>query len=101
MLNRVSAHLCSLTCATLVAVSATAQAGHDIKEPKETASPSSPFDRGRHELQIGAGAFFSFGNDAVERPELNDADLTARLGWMLNTPTGENLFRGNVEALAE
>ena len=101
MLNRVYTHFGYLACAILVALTSTAQAGHRLSEAKETVAPSSPFDRGRHELQIGAGPFFSFGNDALERPELNDVDLTARLGWMLNTPTGDGLFRGNVEVLAE
>ena len=100
MFNPISKHLASFGCVAVFALSATAHAGHQI-DAKETVQPGSPFDRGRHELQIGAGAFFSFGNDELERPELNDADLTARLGWMLNTPSGDGLFRGNVEFLGE
>lgn len=59
----------------------------------------SPFDAGRHELQIGTGVFISFQTTSKIRPQINDAGGNLRLGWMLSTPTGEGFWRGNTEFL--
>ena len=59
----------------------------------------SPFDAGRHELQIGTGVFFSFQTTSAKRPQINDAGGHLRLGWMLSSPSGEGFWRGNTEFL--
>ena len=76
-------------------------AGHELVEAKSEVSPFDPFEQGRWEFQIGAGAFFSIHNRSEERPTNNDAGISARLGWMLGTPEGDSCFRGNFELLAE
>jgi hypothetical protein len=101
MFHRSSFRLSLAALAALLIVPVSVHAGYEMKEVKQTVAPTSPFDQGQRELQIGAGAFFSFGNDGKERPTMNDADLTGRIGWMLNTPSGDGFFRGNVEFLTE
>lgn len=59
----------------------------------------SPFDAGRHELQIGTGVFISFQTASAKRPQINDAGGFLRLGWMLSSPSGEGFWRGNTEFL--
>lgn len=68
---------------------------------KEPAPVETPFDKGKMELQVGAGAFFSINTDGGSKPEINDADLNLRLGWMLTTPSGDSWCRGNFEFLVE
>lgn len=75
-------------------------AGHEI-DSKDRVVVFNPFEKGNHEIQLGIGGYASFLNDGNRRPELNTVDATARLGWMLNTPTGGSIFRGNVEFLVE
>ena len=60
---------------------------------------SSPFDSGRHELQIGTGVFTSFQTTSAKRPQINDAGGHLRFGWMLTSPSGEGFWRGNAEFL--
>ena len=78
-----------------------ARAGHEVVDAKKQVSVFDPFEKGTRELQIGAGAFFSFHNRSEERPTNNDADISARLGWMLSTPEGDGILRGNHEFLVE
>jgi lipid A 3-O-deacylase len=75
---------------------------HAGKQVKEVTPVFSPFDKGNMELQLGAGAFFSIktGNSA-SKPDLTDVDASVRLGWMLNTPVGDQWYSGNLEFLAE
>lgn len=53
------------------------------------------------EAQFGFGFAVSENYFSLDRPQLNDADVTARLGLMLNRPTGAGIWRGNFEALGE
>ena len=76
-------------------------AGHEMKTDKEPVPVVSPFDKGRMEFQAAAGAFSSFGNFSDTRPHLVDVDVSLRLGWMLNTPSGDGFFRGNCEFFTE
>ena len=87
--------------AALQLTSTAVLAGHDMKADKEPVPVSTPFDKGRMEFQIGAGAFSSFGSFSDKRPHLVDVDVALRLGWMLNTPSGDGFFRGNCEFLVE
>ena len=82
---------------TLIAfASALAHAGSTVeKNPSEP----SPFEAGRHELQIGTGVFISFQTASAKRPQINDAGGHLRLGWMLTSPSGEGFWRGNTEFL--
>jgi len=65
--------------------------------PKEVVLRETPFDRGRHEFQAMAGTFFSVDHS----PDLDYAVGTLRLGWMLSSPRGDGVFRGNCEFLLE
>ncbi|MEA3209062.1 MAG: lipid 3-O-deacylase [Chthoniobacter sp.] len=78
-----------------------AQAGHEMKDTKETVVPESPFDKGRREFQVSIGAFTSFSHSNSNQPDVTDGDLDLRLGWMLNSPDGEGWLRGNFEFLVE
>lgn len=60
-----------------------------------------PFERGAKELQFGGGLFVSENYFDIYRPQMNDVDATLRLGWMLNSPTGPSIIRGNFELLLE
>jgi lipid A 3-O-deacylase len=61
----------------------------------------SPFSRGVFELQLAGGYAFSQNFHDVFRPQMNDIDGTARLGWMLTDPIFEGTFRGNIELMGE
>jgi len=76
---------------------ARAQAG-DIEEMQTV---SSPFERGGLELQLAAGFFVSENYHDPLRPQMNDVDASVRLGWMLYSPAGPSILRGNVEVVAE
>ncbi len=67
----------------------------------EVAESWSPFDRGRFEFQIGAGAFTSVQDTSALRPHFVDIDGTVRWGVMLNAPRGDSFFRGNFEFMVE
>ncbi|MDB6175289.1 MAG: ompW [Chthoniobacteraceae bacterium] len=90
--------LCGLLA---VAAVQAAHAGKEVIDTKTEAVLFSPFDRGMREFQISAGALFSLNNRGEKRPTIDDVDLSLRLGWMLNTPSGESCLRGNFEFLAE
>lgn len=74
-------------------------AGEESKEVKQVLSLTTPFDQGRMELQSSSGAFFSIGGG--NRPTLNYSSSSYRLGFMLNTPSGDGFFRGNCEFLIQ
>ena len=79
-------------------------AGHELtapgKETKAVVEPS-PFEKGRHEFQLGLGYNFAINSDTATRPDIQDLNLYARYGWMLTSPSGGGIFRGNLELLAE
>ncbi|MDQ2659694.1 MAG: acyloxyacyl hydrolase [Verrucomicrobiota bacterium] len=60
-----------------------------------------PFDKGAHEFQNVAGAFFFFDTTQNNRPAVGYAVESARLGWMTYSPSGPGLLRGNFELLGE
>lgn len=73
----------------------------DLKTSQEVVEVStSPFDKGRHEFQALAGAFFSANFDS-SRDDIDLATAHLRMGWMLTTPHGSGFFRGNCEFLVE
>jgi len=62
--------------------------------------PFDPFAKGRMEFELLGGALFSLDtNDSATRPDTAYGFGSARLGWMLNDPSGSGLFRGNWEFL--
>lgn len=83
----------------------TLQAGRQTVAPdgKTDKNPIalSPFEKGNHELQLGISYNFAVNSDTPERPDIQDADLHLRYGWMLTSPAGSGCFRGNWEFLAE
>ena len=84
---------------TIIATAAHAGSRIDATDSKTSQPIVTPFDAGRHELQIGTGVFFSIQATSPKRPQINDAAETVRFGWMLSTPAGGGLLRGNTEFL--
>lgn len=68
-------------------------AGQEIKAPQ----PPEMFAKGVRELQVLTGATFGFSHE----PQVDYADLTVRYGWMLTSPEGNGILRGNTELLVE
>jgi opacity protein-like surface antigen len=84
--------------ALFLVAAAPAQAGREIAaDHKTAASDPFPFAKGNHEFQLLAGPFFSINH----APDFNYAIGTLRAGWMLSTPGGESILRGNTEFLVE
>jgi hypothetical protein len=83
------------TAVALITAVSTSFAGQEISGKTPVAPETSPFDKGRMELQIGAAGFHSikFG------PNIDDIGGVARLGWMLSDVGGSGFFRGNLEFL--
>ena len=73
-------------------------AGSDLKSEKDVVAVSTPFDKGRLELQSASGVMISVGPFG---PALDYYSTAYRLGLMLNTPEGDGFFRGNFEVLLE
>ena len=58
-------------------------------------APFDPFAKGCIELQLAAGS----GYGVVHKPDVNFVELDGRCGWMLTSPSGSSIFRGNWELL--
>jgi lipid A 3-O-deacylase len=71
------------------------------KDSKTTVVESTPFDKGKVEFQLSAGALTSLFNFGEHRPKITDVDVSLRLGWMLYTPSGSGCLRGNLEFMIE
>jgi hypothetical protein len=63
--------------------------------------PSDAFTRGAKEFQNVTGAFFFFDTTQNERPAVDFAIDSVRLGIMLNDPQGPGFLTGNFELLGE
>jgi hypothetical protein len=74
-------------------------AGQEVYTEAKGVAPTDefPFEKGNFELQVLAGSFFSINHS----PDLDYAVGTIRAGWMLNSPSGSGVLRGNVEFLIE
>jgi hypothetical protein len=90
----------SFTFGVSLLLASSALAGKEIVEAKETVVES-PFDKGKTEIQLGAGAMSSFQKTSRTRQGFTDVDLVLRWGKMLYTPEGDGCFRGNLEFLVE
>lgn len=64
-------------------------------------SSDQAFEKGAHEFQDLAGAFFFFDTTTNTRPSVDYAINSARLGWMTYSPCGPGILRGNFELLGE
>jgi hypothetical protein len=85
-----------------LALAAPALAGHPLQESENTeVLRKSAFDKGSNEFEVLAGGFSSFHLGNADRPDFDIVTGTLRMGWMLNTPEGEGLLRGNFEFLVE
>jgi hypothetical protein len=90
---------CSVLSLTIVfGLFTTVHAGIDA-QPLAAAPTNDRFDRGGFELELMSGAACSpvVGN----RISYHYADTELRFGWMLCSPHGSGLLRGNLEVLAE
>jgi hypothetical protein len=91
-----------VSCALALLVSVTAHAG--TEEPVQTIvkqEVDSNFARGSKEFQNVAGAFFFFDRGGNNRPSIDLAVDSLRLGYMLSNPHGPSLLTGNFELLGE
>jgi lipid A 3-O-deacylase len=82
---------------------ATSYGGDEIesKDVKSVFTEASPFDKGQREFQVSTGAMTSLFNFGAYRPKTTDIDESLLFGWMLSTPAGESVWRGNLEFLIE
>ncbi len=82
-----------------------AVAGNQVAPPTKGVLGSSPFDAGRHEVQVGASINMSINSASAARPTLDDVDAHVRVGWMLNDPMLNEwlggIFRGGIELVAD
>ncbi|MDD4932733.1 MAG: acyloxyacyl hydrolase [Methylacidiphilaceae bacterium] len=58
------------------------------------------YREGTNEIQVMSGALFSLGSGAG-RYTFDEAPTILSWGWMLTTPKGKGIFRGNVEVLVD
>jgi hypothetical protein len=75
-----------------------------VKDSKSTQEPVewSAFDKGRLELEIGAGAFGSLNTTGTAtKPDTGFVIGQIRFGMMLYSPTGPGILRGNFEGIIE
>jgi hypothetical protein len=89
----------AVTVGLLFNVAAASAQSQPARETRATIL--SPFTRGVRELQVGSGLFISENYFDPLRPQMNDVDVTTRLGWMLTDPVLEGIFRGNFEFVTE
>ena len=82
----------------IATVSANAGTVETVTTMIEPVAEFSPFTKGTREFDITAGYLVSpvFGSN---RETLNYARQDIRLGWMLNSPSGNRWYRGNFEFL--
>lgn len=76
-----------------------AQAGGEMRS--QLMSSDQAFEKGAHEFQDLTGAFFFFDTTQNDRPSVDYAINSARLGWMTYSPCGPGILRGNFELLGE
>ncbi|XHR28212.1 MAG: acyloxyacyl hydrolase [Chthoniobacteraceae bacterium] len=78
--------------------------GTQLSTPVTTAvAPFDPFEKGRNEVNVLGGYFYSPVMATGGRPVLKYAQGDLMLGWMLTSPApgwGQDWLRGNWEALA-
>ena len=80
----------------------TAQAGTEqTVQPTAIRETGDSFARGSKELQNVTGAFFFFDTTQNQRPAIDFAIDSLRLGIMLNDPQGPGFLTGNFELLGE
>lgn len=87
-------------CALLGCVSVRA----GVEQPPEAVVQrpvASNFSKGAHEFQNVTGAFFFFDRGGNNRPSIDLAVDSLRLGLMLSNPHGSNFLAGNFELLGE
>ena len=91
-----------VACAAAFFAIAAAQAGTEQPAPSIPAwEPNDAFARGAKEFQNVTGPFFFFDTTQNERPAVDFAIDSVRLGIMLNDPQGPSFLAGNFELLGE
>ncbi len=93
----------SALCAILLASTIAVEAGTGTPPPVETAPPrpEDNFAAGAKEFQNVTGAFFFFDTTQNNRPSIDYALDSLRLGIMLNNPWSAGVLSGNFELLGE
>lgn len=90
----------SLVLASVIAASAV-QGQEALRRRADFGDAEARFARHAWEFENVAGAFFLFDRGGNERPTVDYALFSARVGVMLNNPTGSGILRGNWEFLGE
>ncbi len=90
-------------CALLFLATSAVQAGAPEPQPELVARRSieGPFAKGKFELQDVSGAFFFFDVAQNNRPAIDYAINSLRLGVMLYDPQGPGFLAGNFEIMGE
>lgn len=89
----------TLACA-LCAISSTLHAGNAPVQPSPPVESELAFSKGQREVETLLGVFYSVNSgDETAEPDLNYALGSARLGMMLNDPSGQGILRGNFELM--
>jgi hypothetical protein len=91
-----------VSCALALLACASARGG--VEQPVATVTPNdfdNNFSKGSKEFQNVAGAFFFFDRGGNNRPSIDLAVDSLRLGIMLGNARGTNLLAGNFELLGE
>ena len=92
----------------LLTATAAAHAGTELlgfvndSKSEQSVIQWSPADKGRIEVEVGAGAFGSLNtNGSATRPDTGFVLGQLRFGMMLYSPAGPGILRGNLEAMVE
>lgn len=96
--------LFALSAASVLLTQAPVSAGTAAYSSKQVTQPRvevfDPFRAGGMEFELSAGHFWSVGTKGtIRRPDTEWIMGSARLGWMLNSPSCSGMFRGNWEFL--
>ncbi len=91
----------ALSLAAALLTLALARAGEEDTMRLRQVSTDAAFEKGAHEFQDLAGAFFFFDTTRNNRPSVDFAIDSLRIGWMTYSPSGPGILRGNFELLGE
>ena len=79
----------------------TAHAQDAVRPRADFGDMEARFARGSWSIEDVVGAFFLFDRGGNERPVMDSAINSLRLGYMFNDPTFSGVLRGNVQVLVE
>ncbi|MDP9292170.1 MAG: acyloxyacyl hydrolase [Verrucomicrobiota bacterium] len=95
-------HLILLFIFISVACTRATHAGEPMQSQSQSQASALAFrfEPGVREIEVLGGAFLGFNRTPSEkRPAIDFVSQTLRVGWMLSSPHGQGLLRGNTEFL--